>query len=201
MPGAIRGQILAAAEECIRAQGMARVTTKDIARQAGCSEGSIYNHFVDKLDLFRALITERLADLDRPIRYLGGQAGTGSVRERLDELLEATRTFFAQLIPLAGSVFADPELLARCRIDMDREGTGPYRVLAAVAEYVRAEQRLGRITTAVTPEVAAMLLVGAAYEGAYTELLTGRAPDGAGGDGGVVDLLCAALVPMAPATR
>jgi AcrR family transcriptional regulator len=194
--GAIRGQILAAAEECIRAQGMARVTTKDIARQAGCSEGSIYNHFADKLDLFRAVIVERLPDLQGPLAGLAARAGAGSVRDHLAEVLDAARSFFAQLVPLAGSVFADPELLARCRADMERDGTGPRRVLAAVAEYVRAEQALGRITGAADADVAALVLVGAAYEQAYVELLTG---EGAACFSGVLDLLCPALDPMAPA--
>jgi AcrR family transcriptional regulator len=198
--GVIREQILAAAEECIRSQGMARVTTKDIARKAGCSEGSIYNHFADKQDLFRAVITERLPALERPVGGLPGRAGTRSVRDHVAEALEAVRAFFAQLFPLAGSVFADPELLARCRTDMERDGTGPHRVLGAVAEYLRAEQALGRVAASVAPDVAALLLVGAAYERAYTELLTGKPPAGSACPSAVVDLLCAALGPVA-ATR
>jgi AcrR family transcriptional regulator len=192
----IREQILAAAEECIRTQGMARVTTKDIARKAGCSEGSIYNHFADKLDLFRAVITERLPALERPVGGLAGRAGTRSVRDHLAQVLEAARAFFTQLVPLAGSVFADPELLERCRTDMERDGTGPHRVLAAVAEYLRAEQALGRVAATVPPDVAALLLVGAAYEHAYTELLTGQAPAGSACPSRIVDLLCAALGPV-----
>ncbi len=196
--GAIRQQILVAAEECIRSRGMGRVTTKDIARRAGCSEGSIYNHFADKLDLFRAVITERLPGIEEPLGTVANRAGAGPVRDQLADMLEVARSFFARLVPLAGSVFADPELLARCRSDMERDGTGPHRVVTAVADYLRAEQALGRVSSSVVPEAAALLLVGAAYEGAYMDLLTGR-PATSVSDEAVMDLLCAALVPEASA--
>jgi len=43
-----RSSILEAAERVIRDRGMSSATTKEIARQAGCAEGSIYRYFQDK---------------------------------------------------------------------------------------------------------------------------------------------------------
>jgi AcrR family transcriptional regulator len=193
--GLIREQILTAAAACIRSQGMAKVTTKDIARHAGCSEGSIYNHFDDKLDLLRAVIAECLPDVRGLIGCFTEAAGQGSVRQHLEQILEASRQFFTQLEPLIGSVFGDPELLARLRADMDRDGTGPQQVVASVADYLRAEQGLGRINQAIDPEAAGLVLIGAASEYAHIEVLTGEPPLAIGRLSGVLDLLCLAICP------
>jgi AcrR family transcriptional regulator len=48
----LRDRIIEAADQVIRTNGLSRTTTKEIARIAGCSEGSLYNHFQSKEDLF-----------------------------------------------------------------------------------------------------------------------------------------------------
>ena len=76
-----REQILAAAERVVAERGYAGATTKAIAREAQCSEGSLYNHFPDKRELFRAVYEEtekmlvgalsaRVADIDFVKRQL-----------------------------------------------------------------------------------------------------------------------------------
>ncbi|HZU16911.1 MAG TPA: helix-turn-helix domain-containing protein, partial [Candidatus Dormibacteraeota bacterium] len=41
----MRERIVAAAARVIRERGVVNATTREIAREAGVSEGSLYNHF------------------------------------------------------------------------------------------------------------------------------------------------------------
>ena len=56
--GARRNQILDAATEVFSRKGFHRATTKEIARAAGVSEGTIYNYFDSKRSLMLAIIDE-----------------------------------------------------------------------------------------------------------------------------------------------
>ena len=58
-----RQHIVDASRHLFSAQGYARTTVRDIARQAGISDAAIYYHFHAKSDVLEALID---ADLDEP---------------------------------------------------------------------------------------------------------------------------------------
>ena len=58
-----RNQILDAAAAVFAEKGFHRATTKEIARTAGVSEGTIYNYFDSKADLLIGIMT-RLAELE-----------------------------------------------------------------------------------------------------------------------------------------
>jgi len=58
-----RNQILDAAAAVFAEKGFHRATTKEIARTAGVSEGTIYNYFDSKADLLIGMMT-RLAELE-----------------------------------------------------------------------------------------------------------------------------------------
>ncbi len=58
-----RNQILDAAATVFAEKGFHRATTKEIARTAGVSEGTIYNYFDSKADLLIGMMT-RLAELE-----------------------------------------------------------------------------------------------------------------------------------------
>ena len=58
-----RNQILNAAATVFAEKGFHRATTKEIARAAGVSEGTIYNYFDSKADLLIGIMT-RLAELE-----------------------------------------------------------------------------------------------------------------------------------------
>ena len=75
-----RERILTAAEEVMRTKGLARSTTKEIARASGFSEATLYKHFANQEELFLAVLGERLPGFialllkDLPARV--GRAGS-----------------------------------------------------------------------------------------------------------------------------
>jgi len=54
-PSRSRAQIIAASHRLFLAQGFHGTTMRQIAKQSGMALGSLYNHFTDKDDLFRAV--------------------------------------------------------------------------------------------------------------------------------------------------
>jgi AcrR family transcriptional regulator len=136
-----RQQILRATARLIRKKGLSRVTTKQIAREVGFAEGTLFNHFRDKSDLFRTVLLENLP----PLMEIStpDQAGLGSIEANLKEIALAAIRFFSKIVPLAGSLFADLELLSEHRAALRRCKGGPHHLFEHVAKYIAAEQRLG----------------------------------------------------------
>jgi len=66
-----RNQILDAAAAVFAEKGFHRATTKEIAKAAGVSEGTIYNYFANKDDLLISMMT-RLAELEHLAEELAG---------------------------------------------------------------------------------------------------------------------------------
>ena len=56
-----RCQILSGAARAFAAHGYAGSSMSHVAREAGVSKGTLYNHFVDKADLFAAWVSDELA--------------------------------------------------------------------------------------------------------------------------------------------
>jgi len=155
-----REQILDAATGLIRNIGLGHTTTKEIAAAAGLSEAALYRHFADKADLFLCVIGERLPQLVAALKDLPSRAGQRTVRANLEDLARVALPFYDQTLPIAVSLFAEPELLARHQEHMRNKNVGPHRSVEHLAAYVRAEQRLGRVNGRVDPDAVAALLIG-----------------------------------------
>lgn len=166
-----RDRILAGAAQMIRDRGIGRVTTREIARAAGVSEGSLFNHFQDKLDLLGAVLAEGLPDLTALRATAGAGPGTGDLAEKLAAMFAAATDFYLATLPLEAGVMADGQLLERWRERHARDDTGPQVAHREVGAYLRAEQDLGRLPPATDPEVLALVLLGAAHHCAFVELV------------------------------
>lgn len=59
-----RQAILDAARECFRKHGFDNSTIRDIVRQTGLAAGTFYNYFSSKQDIFAALLTDFLTQLN-----------------------------------------------------------------------------------------------------------------------------------------
>jgi AcrR family transcriptional regulator len=157
-----REAILDAAASIMREQGIARATTKEIARRAGYSEAALYKHFTDKQELFLAVLGERGPRIAAP-----GEPGEGDVQEHLARLVAALIAFYEHSFPIAASIFSERQLLAAWRTQLTQRGVGPHVPRTAITDYLAAEQRLGRVAASADIEAAGTLLCGAALWEAF----------------------------------
>jgi AcrR family transcriptional regulator len=173
-----RDRMLDAAAHVMRTRGMARATTKEIAKAAGYSEAALYKHFRDKTEIFLAVLSERIpGTLAGVLANLAERAGQGSVRDTVQEVAAAALDFYQETFVMAASVFSEPSLLAAHRDAVQERGAGPHRISETVADYLAAEQNLGRIRTDADPRAAADLLLGACLQQAFLSRFAGSALD------------------------
>ncbi|MBV2366419.1 TetR/AcrR family transcriptional regulator [Streptomonospora sp. NEAU-YY374] len=152
----------------MRTRGLARSTTKEIAKAAGFSEATLYKHFRDKTDLFVAVLREGLpGNLQPLLARLPERVGQGSVRATLEEVARAAIAFYTDTFPIAASVFSEPALLEAHRAALRERQRGPAAITTALARYLAAERDAGRLDPGLDPQSAADLLIGACLNHAF----------------------------------
>jgi AcrR family transcriptional regulator len=162
-----RERILDAAHGLWTTVGLARTTTKEIARGAGCSEAALYKYFAGKEELFVAVLAERLPRLSPLLERLTADPGERTVEENLTEIARRAALFYAESFPIAASLYAETRLKARHDAAMRRLDTGPHRPLESLDAYLRAEQAAGRVHPEADTFAAASLLLGACAQRAF----------------------------------
>jgi AcrR family transcriptional regulator len=171
MPGETRQKILEATEHLVQMKGLARVTTKEIARQTGLSEGALYRHFEHKEEVFFAILAKHLPTfLDTLQAYT---AGTGTLSENLEAIALAAMRYYRQLLPISAALFADTDLLGKYRELLQQIQGGPDVFFELVAAYIREEQQLGRIAPDVPALTLAILLLGPCFQYEFVRQFTG----------------------------
>lgn len=181
-----RQQIMNAAEKLLQTKGLARVTTKELARETGLSEGALYRHFEHKEDVFLAVLSQTLPVLAEEMSQ--AVPGEGTVRGNLAQIALAAMHSYAQLIPLAASFFADTDLLARFALLLHEAG-GPEKLFERVAAYVDDEQRLGRIEPSLPAMSVTNLLLGPCFQRVFIRQVMGQFPNDADDHRFVDDLI------------
>lgn len=153
-------EIVAAAQRVIHERGVTRCTTREIARVAGCSEGSLYNHFPNKDELIARAVGDRFSAFPQLARSLPERAGSADVEGNLTELARSAISFFHGLLPMLGAMLGDPDHMRRRAHALDAQGQGPRWTIQAVADYLRREQELGRVRPGAAVHGAAQSLIG-----------------------------------------
>lgn len=169
-----REQIIEAAERVFRAKGLTGATTREIARDAGCADGTLYVHFDDRLALFLALLDRHLPGFLEPLRALEHKVGSGDVNANLQAVLHSALGFQQKMIPIFAALFAEPELLRANRENLRRRDIGPHRSLGAIEDYIRGEQRIGRVRGDADARATAFQLLGACFYRTFVSLFTGE---------------------------
>lgn len=160
-----RDRIIDAAEQTIREYGIAGATTKRIAVRAACSEALIYKHFQGKVELFMAVLMERMPALAPALARLHGTVGKGDVQANLTEFAGAALTFYGEAAPIAAGLLSEPALMAEFKALLAVSEGGPHKPIRVLADYLRAEQQLGRVHG--DPDAMASLIMGACYQRAH----------------------------------
>ena len=194
----LRRRIIEAADALIREHGLSGATTREIARAAGCAEGSIYVHFEDKIDLVIAVVVEREPTFAELLE-LPARAGEATVEANLVPWVEELVGLIRDNQPIFFALMSDRNVFDRFKARVRERQTGLVAVFKAAADYVRAEQELGRVDAQARPEVVATILIGAARDHTFTRALAGIATPSA--DGFAEELVRTVVHGLAPTTR
>ncbi|GHO45888.1 TetR/AcrR family transcriptional regulator [Ktedonospora formicarum] len=169
-----RKYILEAAEQMLQTKGLARLTNKEIADAAGCAEGTLYKHFETKEALILAAIEENVPDFLTVVQQ--ERVGQGAIEENVRDIARASIRYYRKLLPLSTALFADIDLLNHFRLWMQEHKGGPLNIYERVANYVAAEQRLGRLKSEIEPFSFAALLLGACHQYVFVQYFQGHDP-------------------------
>ena len=160
---ATRTRLIEATLRVAHEVGYAHASTRAIAQAAGVAEGTIYRHFPDKASLFFAAVLESNGPVVAWVTTLPERAGEGTVEGNLTEAAARLATLRDQIMPLELAIAADPELAAQRQRILAEAGTSLPGPPDAVAAYLAAEQRLGRVRPEIDPREAAILLLAALF--------------------------------------
>src|ERR1700712_4949033 len=113
-----KAEIVAATEALLRERGVGGVTTRGIAEAVPCSEGAIYVHFKDRLELLMAVLQESLPEMLVPLKGLEMQVGLSTPQQNLETVVRGLMRFHERVTPMLCSVVAEPELLGRFQLSL-----------------------------------------------------------------------------------
>ncbi len=157
----LRTELLGHARTLVRRDGPAALTMRALAQEAGCAVGLPYKVFADREEIVIELITIELDELVEQFDEWRAESAQHSVSANLDRyatiLLES---------PTAGLVHAE---LMEARVVDDRlaAATRDSAFIAslhtAVPDYLRLEQRRGRVRAEVDADAFGFLITGAIH--------------------------------------
>jgi AcrR family transcriptional regulator len=155
-------QILDAARAVFLAHGFAKASTAEIARRAHVSEGSVFNRFVSKEDLFHAAMDEA----DPPVLTVHRFVGQGDVRANLHRITVESVHFLSRLLPRLMLRWSEGDLSS---------GQGvckrPREILRVLTAFFKAEKKLGRIDC--DPSITARIYMGAVWNYCFLQTVAG----------------------------
>ena len=195
----LREHLIATAQRLIAERGAGRLTVRDIAREAGVADGVLYNHFADKEELLAYALRAHVQSAEREAGGPPARAGADTVEANLRAYLTWAVTLHAAVLPAFAGLLQQPVVLRRlAELPQPVAGDGPVR--AAVVDYLRAEQRLGRVAAHARVDAVAALVVGVCHDLVLRNLLhPGDAGSPSLPDRDVDDLVATLLHGIAPA--
>ncbi len=164
--------ILDAAAAAMAERGLA-APLEEIARRAGVSKQTIYNHYGSKAELLRALMERRVdaitAALDMPGAEEHPEAAlAGFARTMLAGLLDPNAPALMRVIALGAGEAPD---LARTFYS-----AGPRSNRARLAQFLDLETRAGRLNVP-DPALAAEFFIGMVVSSSQLAVILGLTPD------------------------
>lgn len=158
-------ELLGVASKLFSERGLS-VTTAEIAREAGVSEGSIFRRYRSKSELFIAAMTGTEAGW---LDWLNEDALEIPLKTNLlrfsESAIEHLLTVLPKFYMLVGS-----GIVQACDVSQKFDVPPPIYVVRSLTRYLELERRAGRLK-AVDPEVVARSLIGALHTFAFFEIM------------------------------
>ena len=170
----LREHLVATVARLLAERGSAGLTVRDIAREAKVADGVLYNHFEDKEELL-ALGLQAHVDrvMQESLSGLPRRAGEGTVQDNLREYVSRGLGMLTRILPAFAGLLSQPKVL----VSFHTLGGPRHPALPRVlAEYLRAEQALGRIAPGVDPDAAATMIIGACHDLVLPHLISPEPP-------------------------
>ena len=156
---ALRQHLIETTETLLGRMPITAITPRDIARAADVSDGVLYNYFDDKTALVVAALVLRYRRLARRFFEALPEAGSATVEENLVAFAGGLIELLGEALPTLAGLLTEPVLLHRLFDEIHRDELSPQLMEARLGDYLRAEQRLGRLPAAdLSP--AGTLLIG-----------------------------------------
>ncbi|WP_271218338.1 hypothetical protein [Streptosporangium carneum] len=125
------------------------------------------------VDMFLALLQDRLPVWLRILDDLMYLVGKGRVNDNLLPIVRAGIDYYSEVQSVALPAFTSPSVTVRFREAMRDSELGPMSEVVPLAEYLAAEQRIGRISSEADPLASARLLLAGCFRHAYYEMFVG----------------------------
>jgi AcrR family transcriptional regulator len=170
----LREHLIATAERLIARRGTVGLTVREIAREARVADGVLYNHFTDKDELLALAVLAHVRAVDARLGPPPPPGG-GAVAANLSAHLDRNLALHAAVLPVFAGLLGQPGILAQVTT-LSSPAAGGRELRDELAEYLRAEQRLGRLPATANVDAAATMLNGACHELVLPHLFSGATP-------------------------
>lgn len=172
----VRARLLDAAETLLTERRPIAITSRDIARSAGLSDGVLYNHFADKHELLLAALVRRFDRITAAYNADAVQPGVADVVDGLRTVVRRAHAVQVALLPMLANLVGDPALLERFLVEIHRTPLGGEHFTGPVRRFLEGERDAGRVGV-VDLEGATDLIVGAVLLQGLLDVLGHRAPE------------------------
>jgi AcrR family transcriptional regulator len=159
----MREKILEAAESILGSGGPAEISTRAIAKVAGCSDGALYKHFESLDEVLLELFKEKLPTF-KALQELPLRVGKRTVEENLADVLATGLEFIRAAMPIWIALWSDEALRRAYYERLKGQGGGPHVAILAISAYLEAEQRLGRVNPDANVSASASLVLAATMQ-------------------------------------
>jgi AcrR family transcriptional regulator len=152
-----RLELLKVAREVFAEKGFEAATISEIVSRVGMAQGTFYLYFPSKVGLVLALAEEMQEQIKKAIREAYAQAQHPG--EMIDRSVHAAFRTMEEHRDVLGVIHSG---VCWTQAPQERERLfAPYYNL--IAELIRHEQALGRVSPHVQPDITAVLVVGVVY--------------------------------------
>lgn len=168
----LREHLIATVARLLSERGSAGLTVRDIAREAKVADGVLYNHFEDKEELLALGLGVHVGRvMHEAMDGLPRQAGQGTVQDNLRAYIDHGLAVLTGILPVFAGLLSQPKVLIRFHATPGH-GQAEQRGLPGIlADYLAAEQALGRVAAGVDPRAAARMVIGACHDLVLPHLL------------------------------
>jgi AcrR family transcriptional regulator len=159
-PSGGREAIVEAALAVLREQGIANLTSREVAARAGVSDASVYYHFGDRAGLLQAVFEHGM----KPLQFMAGLEGEElEPAAVISAAFASLERFFDDVLPVFHAAQADPELRAALAAFVEAKHLGPQKGVQLLGNYLRAQQEAGRVRADADADAIALLVIDCAF--------------------------------------